>query len=315
MAALDGGIAAAEVHQQNPDIAPFVSARRQAPAVARLQRPWSEPALDRSSTSTPCADKVPRARSECVLFPRAWRVALRRRRGPGSVRRADGAWSAGSSTARAPASMIATKANRPLSRPPVSVSAARRVTRARAIRTTRRVAVRRTVRGLEGRKHGFLIAAGPRFDRISLRCAVNVRLQILAVVVANPVRCYCAVSPSPGPVSYSKLETVKARSRRFVWANPHPMISLDVRRDDLTIEKWSVGGPATNRMAASGWSRDNLAGRRVTGIGYQFNDGQKIIRLGKGSCPTAKNCPSTVARCFDVATTATPTSVTMHRGS
>jgi hypothetical protein len=75
----------------------------------------------------------------------------------------------------------------------------------------------------------------------------------------------------------------------FVWQNPHPMISLDVRRDDGTIEKWSVGGPATNRMQASGWSRATLKpGDVITGIGYQFNDGQKIIRLEKVILPDGK---------------------------
>jgi hypothetical protein len=111
---------------------------------------------------------------------------------------------------------------------------------------------------------------------------VNVRLQILAVVVAILSAVTVPSAHHSWPVTYSKLVTVKGTVTTFVWANPHPMISLDVRRDDLTIEKWSVGGPATNRMSASGWSRDTLKpGDVITGIGYQFNDGQKIIRLEK----------------------------------
>ena len=35
-------------------------------------------------------------------------------------------------------------------------------------------------------------------------------------------------------------------------------------------------------MEAKGWSRDTVKeGDRITGVGYQFNDGQKIIRLEK----------------------------------
>ena len=66
----------------------------------------------------------------------------------------------------------------------------------------------------------------------------------------------------------------------FVWENPHPMITLEVRTNDGKIEKWLVGGPAINRMEANGWTRTTVKpGDVITGIGYQFADGQKIIRL------------------------------------
>jgi hypothetical protein len=46
------------------------------------------------------------------------------------------------------------------------------------------------------------------------------------------------------------------------------------------MEKWQVGGPALNRMEANGWTRTTVkAGDVITGIGYQFTDGQKIVRL------------------------------------
>jgi hypothetical protein len=58
------------------------------------------------------------------------------------------------------------------------------------------------------------------------------------------------------------------------------MIMLDVRTDDGRMEKWQVGGPALNRMEANGWTRTTVkAGDVITGIGYQFTDGQKIVRL------------------------------------
>ena len=45
-------------------------------------------------------------------------------------------------------------------------------------------------------------------------------------------------------------------------------------------EKWLIGGPAINRMEANGWTRTTVkAGDVITGTGYQFADGQKIIRL------------------------------------
>ena len=82
------------------------------------------------------------------------------------------------------------------------------------------------------------------------------------------------------PVSYGKLVTVKGTVAEFAWQNPHPMITLEVRTDDGKTEKWLIGGPAINRMEANGWSRTTVkAGDQLTGTGYQFADGQKIIRL------------------------------------
>jgi hypothetical protein len=82
------------------------------------------------------------------------------------------------------------------------------------------------------------------------------------------------------PVSMAQLVTVKGTVTDFAWGNPHPMITLEVRTDDGKTEKWVVGGPALNRMEANGWSRTTVKpGDVITGIGYQFADGQKIIRL------------------------------------
>ena len=82
------------------------------------------------------------------------------------------------------------------------------------------------------------------------------------------------------PVAFGKLVTVKGTVAEFVWENPHPMITLEVRNDDGKIERWQVGGPAINRMEANGWTKTTVKpGDVLTGIGYQFMDGQKIIRL------------------------------------
>ena len=82
------------------------------------------------------------------------------------------------------------------------------------------------------------------------------------------------------PIDNSKLVTVKGTVMEFAWENPHPMISLEVKTDDGKVEKWQVGGPAISRMEANGWKKDTVKpGDVITGIGYQFSDGQKIVRL------------------------------------
>ena len=82
------------------------------------------------------------------------------------------------------------------------------------------------------------------------------------------------------PVDTSKLVTLKGTVVEFAWENPHPMISLEVRSDDGKLEKWMVGGPAISRMEANGWSKTTVKpGDVITGIGYQFSNGQKVVRL------------------------------------
>ena len=94
----------------------------------------------------------------------------------------------------------------------------------------------------------------------------------------------CAVIPLSAhhswPVNMDKLVTVKGTVVDFNWANPHPMMTLDVQASDGKMEKWQVGGPAINRMEANGWTKTTLKqGDVITGIGYQFADGEKIVRL------------------------------------
>ena len=82
------------------------------------------------------------------------------------------------------------------------------------------------------------------------------------------------------PVSLERLVTVKGTVTEFVWANPHPMMTLEVQTNGGQTEKWEIGGPAINRMEAKGWTKTTVKrGDVITGIGYQFADGQKIVRL------------------------------------
>ena len=91
------------------------------------------------------------------------------------------------------------------------------------------------------------------------------------------------------PVDMSKLVTVKGTVTEFAWENPHPMITLEVKNDDGKIEKWTVGGPAITRMEANGWTKGTVKpGDVITGVGYQFTDGQKIVRLERVTLPDGK---------------------------
>src|SRR4030095_8545211 len=81
------------------------------------------------------------------------------------------------------------------------------------------------------------------------------------------------------PVSRSELVTGKGTVMEFAWNHPHPQITLEGRTDDGKTEKWLLAGPAINRMEANGWTKTTVkVGDVITGTGYQFSDGQKIIR-------------------------------------
>ena len=111
---------------------------------------------------------------------------------------------------------------------------------------------------------------------------MNARLRAFALVVGILWVSTSLSAHHSWPVNNSKLVTVKGTVTSVTWQNPHPMFSLDVTGSDGKTEKWSVGGPAITRMEASGWNKSTLKpGDVITGTGYQFSDGQKIIRLEK----------------------------------
>ena len=101
-------------------------------------------------------------------------------------------------------------------------------------------------------------------------------LAVLALVsAAIPLRAHHS-----WPISTNRLVTVKGTVIEFMWANPHPMMTLEVKADDGKTERWQIGGPAINRMEANGWTKTTVKpGDVITGIGYQFADGEKILRL------------------------------------
>jgi uncharacterized protein DUF6152 len=106
------------------------------------------------------------------------------------------------------------------------------------------------------------------------------RLQILALAAVVLLAASPLFAHHSWPVDFSHQVTVKGTVTSFNWGNPHVMFGMDVRDASGSVQKWNVGGPSTNRMAANGWLKDTLKpGDTITATGYQFTDGQKILRL------------------------------------
>ncbi len=80
----------------------------------------------------------------------------------------------------------------------------------------------------------------------------------------------------------ANLTTVKGTVTQFDWANPHVWISLEVKDDKASVEKWNAGGPSPSRMAGTGWDKETLKpGDQITAIGHRISDGTNNLRLVK----------------------------------
>ena len=78
---------------------------------------------------------------------------------------------------------------------------------------------------------------------------------IVAVAAAAVLGAGPSFAHHAWPVDRSKEVTVKGTVTAFNWANPHVMIDLEVKTDAGKVEKWNVGGPSPERMAATAGTR------------------------------------------------------------
>ena len=102
-------------------------------------------------------------------------------------------------------------------------------------------------------------------------------------ILTGAARDFCRNWPN------QKEITVKGTVTEYNWGNPHVMMGLDVSDEAGNIEKWSVGGPSITRMAGNGWDKNTLkVGDVITGTGYRFADGQRILRLQRVVMPDGK---------------------------
>src|SRR5579884_3856317 len=73
------------------------------------------------------------------------------------------------------------------------------------------------------------------------------------------------------PVNMDHLVTVKGTVMEFAWANPHPMITLEVQAKDGRTEKSQIGAPAIARMEANGWTTMTVTPPdAITALGHPF---------------------------------------------
>jgi Family of unknown function (DUF6152) len=83
----------------------------------------------------------------------------------------------------------------------------------------------------------------------------------------------------------TKLVTIRGIVTDFHFSNPHVEISLDVKKDDGSVESWQGELNSPNILSrASGWKSNTLKPRdEVILVGYRAKNGLKILRLEKVS--------------------------------
>ena len=60
------------------------------------------------------------------------------------------------------------------------------------------------------------------------------------------------------------------------WINPHSWITIEVNRDDGTVETWEIEAGAPNSMFRRGFTADSLPiGIEIVVTGYQARDGAR----------------------------------------
>jgi len=105
---------------------------------------------------------------------------------------------------------------------------------------------------------------------------------------------------STAPFDMTRPSTVSGTVTKFLWANPHSYIDLDVANEN-GFEHWRLEIEAVNLLRCYGWTKDSLrAGDKISCIGarakdpavfaqkcftVEFPDGRKLMATPVGEPP------------------------------
>jgi Family of unknown function (DUF6152) len=105
---------------------------------------------------------------------------------------------------------------------------------------------------------------------------------------------------STAPFDMTREFTVSGVVTKYLWANPHSYIDLDVPNDS-GVEHWRLEMEAVNLLRRYGWTKDSLkAGDKISCTGarakdpavfaqkcfvVQFPDGRKLVATPAGEPP------------------------------
>lgn len=81
----------------------------------------------------------------------------------------------------------------------------------------------------------------------------------------------------------SKVVVLKgATVTKYVWANPHVIITFDVKDDKGNVQHWSAEAGTPQTVILAGWSKTSVApGDVITVYIFQAKTGNPVGRLNK----------------------------------
>ena len=87
-----------------------------------------------------------------------------------------------------------------------------------------------------------------------------------------------------GSASYSDNQVVlkEATVTKFVWANPHSIVMVDVKDDSGKIVHWAGEAGSPSALGLIGWSKNSVQpGEVITVYLYPAKSGNPVGRLSK----------------------------------
>ena len=72
----------------------------------------------------------------------------------------------------------------------------------------------------------------------------------------------------------SKPVKLEGKVVQMEWVNPHSWLTIDVTKDDGTMERWKLEGGSPSVLLRLGWNRNSLpAGTKIKVTAFQAKDG------------------------------------------
>jgi Family of unknown function (DUF6152) len=72
----------------------------------------------------------------------------------------------------------------------------------------------------------------------------------------------------------SKPIKLEGKVVQMEWVNPHSWLTIDVTKEDGTVERWKLEGGSPSVLLRLGWNRNSLpAGTKIKVTAFQAKDG------------------------------------------